>query len=79
MRLVFNETVRGPSIGAPVDFRGIEAGRVTAISGFFDQRQGISDLADLYQPRRQPDRTHTAGAEYRPRPRYSGCSTIINQ
>lgn len=43
--LRFNQSVRGLSVGAPVDFRGTEIGKVTTISVAFDRSSG-----DFYSP-----------------------------
>ena len=37
--LNFNQSLRGLAVGAPVDFRGIEMGRVTAIDVHYDARR----------------------------------------
>ncbi|HYE35611.1 intermembrane transport protein PqiB [Methylocaldum sp.] len=39
MVLYFNETIRGLSVGAPLDFRGLPAGEVTGIRGEWDPRK----------------------------------------
>ena len=52
--LVFNESVRGLAPGAPVDFRGIEVGQVTAIKVDTDvakKKINIVVEADLYPAR----------------------------
>ncbi|MCK6405368.1 MAG: MlaD family protein [Rhodocyclaceae bacterium] len=54
MRLAFNESVRGLAVGAPVDFRGIEIGKVTGIGGEVDQAKGLIQMVvdvDLYPNR----------------------------
>jgi len=52
--MVFNESVRGLAVGAPLDFRGIEIGTVTAIKANLnaaDQRINLVIEADLYPAR----------------------------
>ena len=44
MRMAFNESVRGLSIGAPVDFRGIDVGKVIRIGGEVDQAKGVVQM-----------------------------------
>lgn len=59
--MVFNESVRGLAIGAPIDFRGIEIGAVTAIKvKINDATRDISMVveADVY-PIRLHDRSVT--------------------
>lgn len=54
MRLAFNESVRGLTVGAPVDFRGLDVGRVTRISGDFDVARGVMLMVvdiDIYPER----------------------------
>lgn len=54
VRLVFNESVRGLSVGAPVDFRGIDIGKVTRIGGEVSQSKGVVQMVvdvDLYPNR----------------------------
>ena len=54
MILVFRESVRGLAVGAPVDFRGITIGEVTAINIDFDREQKqflIVVKADIYPQR----------------------------
>ncbi|MBN3757661.1 MCE family protein [Paraburkholderia sp. Tr-20389] len=50
----FGQSLRGLSIGAPVDFHGVELGRVTAIDVDFDPATGRIDMIaalDLYPTR----------------------------
>ncbi len=54
MRLAFDESVRGLLVGAPVDFRGIDIGKVTHIGGEVDQAKGVVKMVvdiDLYPNR----------------------------
>lgn len=54
MRMAFNESVRGLNIGAPVDFRGIDIGKVTWIGGEVDQAKGVVQMVvdvELYPNR----------------------------
>ncbi len=54
MRLVFNESLRGLAVGAPVDFRGIDIGRVTSIGGEVDRAKGVVQMLvdiDIYPNR----------------------------
>jgi paraquat-inducible protein B len=51
VRMVFDQTVRGLSVGAPIDFLGIDIGNVKAISLNYDRRQQrfpVEVLADIY-------------------------------
>jgi paraquat-inducible protein B len=52
--LVFKESVRGLSVGAPVDFRGMTIGEVTGINVEFDQRKKEINMlvAIRYYPER---------------------------
>ena len=52
--MVFDESVRGLSIGAPVDFRGVVIGEVAAIGVDFDAKSG--DVRIPVQVRLYPDR-----------------------
>ena len=54
VRLVFDGSLRGLSIGAPIDFLGVEIGHVRALSLEYDaarQRTPVQVLADLYPVR----------------------------
>ena len=54
VRLVFDGSLRGLSIGAPIDFLGVEIGQVRALSLQYDaerQRTPVQVLADLYPMR----------------------------
>ena len=51
VRMIFDGSLRGLSIGAPIDFLGIEIGQVRALSLQYDaqrQRTPVQVLADLY-------------------------------
>lgn len=52
--LVFNESVRGLTVGAPVDFRGISAGEVSRID--IDFKRGTSDAAMAVEVSLYPER-----------------------
>ena len=52
--LVFNESVRGLTVGAPVDFRGISAGEVSRID--IDFKRGTSDVAMAVEISLYPER-----------------------
>lgn len=60
MLLRFHQSVRGLSIGAPVDFRGVELGRVHWIGLAFDKVAG--DFTPLVVVDIFPDRLVSAGA-----------------
>ncbi|MEO5340446.1 MAG: MlaD family protein [Magnetococcus sp. MYC-9] len=62
--LYFNESVRGLSVGAPVEFRGIKVGKVTEISMEYDARNTTFRIPVLVQiePERV-DALRTAQAE----------------
>ena len=54
VRMVFDGSLRGLSIGAPIDFLGVEIGQVRALSLQYDaerQRAPVLVLADLYPMR----------------------------
>lgn len=51
--LVFDESVRGLSVGAPVDFRGVVMGEVTAIDVDYDEKTNIRIPVEV---RLYPDR-----------------------
>lgn len=60
LQMRFNQSVRGLSVGAPVDFRGIDIGYVTAIDADLDpshNRFAIVVTVNLY--------THRLGLQYR--------------
>src|SRR3546814_3210261 len=49
LRLRFDQSVRGLSVGAPIDFRGLSLGEVTAISMDFDPKsREFYTLVDAY-------------------------------
>ena len=52
--LVFNESVRGLSVGAPVDFRGLSAGEVSRID--LDFKRGTSNVAMAVEVSLYPER-----------------------
>lgn len=52
--LVFNESVRGLAVGAPVDFRGLVAGEVARID--IDFKRGSSDVAMAVEINLYPER-----------------------
>ena len=63
MRFVFNESVRGLAVGAPVDFRGIDIGKVTNIGSEVDQAKGVIQMvidAEIYPNRLRNIRIHQA-------------------
>ena len=63
--MVFNESVRGLAIGAPIEFRGIEMGQVTAVKVEVDpanQRINIVVEADIYPMRLRARSTEKASA-----------------
>ena len=54
VRFKFNESVRGLTIGAPLDFRGIDVGRVTQIGAEYDSKLQVVRMivdAELYPQR----------------------------
>lgn len=53
-RLVFNESVRGLTVGAPVDFRGISAGEVSRID--IDYKRRTSDVTMAVEISLYPER-----------------------
>lgn len=55
-QMVFDESVRGLSVGAPVDFRGVVIGEVTAIHVDFDAKK--LDVRIPVEVRLYPDRLH---------------------
>jgi paraquat-inducible protein B len=78
--MVFNETVRGLVAGAPLDFRGIEIGSVTAIKAALnDASRGINIVveADLY-PARLRARAVTARAELSAKERAAAVDGMIS-
>lgn len=52
--LVFNESVRGLAVGAPVDFRGLSAGEVSRID--IDVNRGTGDVAMAVEVSLYPER-----------------------
>ena len=54
--MVFHESVRGLSVGAPVDFRGVVVGEVTSIGVDFDASK--ADVRIPVEVRLYPDRLH---------------------
>jgi paraquat-inducible protein B len=54
VRFIFNESVRGLVPGAPIDFRGIELGKVTNIGAKFEASTGVMSMtvdAEIYPQR----------------------------
>ncbi|HLO75330.1 MAG TPA: MlaD family protein, partial [Magnetospirillum sp.] len=62
--LRFHQSVRGLSIGAPVDFRGVELGQVQTVGMAFDPQKG--DYTPLVTVLVYPDRLGNLGGEPRP-------------
>lgn len=74
--MVFRESVRGLSVGAPVDFRGVVIGEVTGIQVQFDRKSKQIDMvvdARVY-PHRLRSRATTRLEEYE-----TGPKSYINQ
>ena len=54
VRMLFDESIRGLAVGAPVDFRGFEVGKVTNLGGDIDGKNGVVRMAvdmELYPNR----------------------------
>ncbi len=54
VRMLFDESIRGLAVGAPVDFRGFEVGKVTNVGGEIDEKKGVVKMVvdmDLYPHR----------------------------
>lgn len=54
VRMLFDESIRGLAVGAPVDFRGFEVGKVTNLGGEIDTKNGVLRMAvdmELYPNR----------------------------
>lgn len=62
--LRFHQTVRGLTVGAPVDFRGAELGQVRAITMAFDRE--TADFTPVVTVDVYPDRLDVIGADPKP-------------
>ena len=68
--LVFKESVRGLTVGAPVDFRGLIIGEVTAIKVEFDDRS--KEINMLVETRVYPERLRSRAVNAREKDPRSG-------
>ena len=59
--LIFNESVRGLSVGAPVDFRGVPVGEVTGINLEMDPKTKEIDMMVYIQYYPQRIRSRVIG------------------
>ena len=64
--MVFNESVRGLSVGAPVDFRGVVIGEVTGIQVELDR--GSGEINMLVETRLYPERLRSRAVGALPAP-----------
>lgn len=65
LKLRFHQTVRGLTVGAPVDFRGAELGQVRAITMDYDRAS--ADFTPLVTIEVYPDRLNLAGTGPEPK------------